>query len=264
MIESSRADNWETILVSREERVAIITLNRPDALNALNDQVMVEVTKAVGLFDNDEEIGCIVITGSDKVFAAGADIREMQGMNRSDMINANYFAGWEALNRVRKPIVAGVSGFALGGGFELALMCDIIIAADNAKFGLPEVKLGVMPAMGGTQRLTRIVGKAKAMHICLTARMMDAFEAERNGVVSKVVPAEELMSEVMSTSKLIASMSAPSVMLIKGAINRNDEMFLAEGVRAERNAFHGMFGTHDQIEGMTAFVEKRAPEFDHK
>ncbi|WP_372603208.1 enoyl-CoA hydratase-related protein [Actibacterium sp.] len=264
MAESWNEKEWETILVSRDQRVAKISLNRPGALNALNAQVMLDVTDAVSLLDQDDDIGCIVITGSERAFAAGADIREMIGMSRSDMFEADYFGGWEVFSRVQKPIVAAVSGFALGGGFELALMCDFIIAADNAKFGLPEVKIGVMPAMGGTQRVTRILGKCKAMEMCLTGRMIDAAEAKHDGIVARVVPAEDLQREVDLTSKLIASMSLPSLRLIKEAITQSEEMPLSEGVRSERRAFHGLFGSHDQIEGMTAFVEKRAPNFTHK
>jgi len=255
---------YETILVTREGRVALITLNRPAALNALNTRVMEEVTEAARLLDGDDDVGCIVITGSAKAFAAGADIREMAEKSYSDMVGSDFFAGWEALTRVRKPIVAAVAGFALGGGCELAMMCDLIIAADTAKFGQPEVKLGVIPGIGGSQRLTRAIGKAKAMDLCLTGRTIDAAEAERSGLVARVVPAEALMSEAMSVAATIASMSLPALRLIKESINRAQEGSLAEGVRFERRTFHGLFGSHDQIEGMTAFLEKRPPNFAHR
>lgn len=255
---------YETILVTREDRVALVTLNRPRALNALNTQAMEDVTGALALLDADDGIGCVVITGSEKAFAAGADIREMSDKTYSEMTGSDYFAGWEALTRVRKPVIAAVAGFALGGGCELAMMCDIIIAADSAKFGQPEVKLGVIPGIGGSQRLTRAIGKAKAMDLCLTGRMIDAAEAERSALVARVVPAADHMAEVMAAAREIASMSLPALRLIKEAVNRAEELPLSEGVRFERRAFHGLFGSHDQIEGMAAFVEKRAPKFAHR
>lgn len=255
---------FETILVTREDRVALVTLNRPKALNALNTQVMEDVTGALALLDADDGIGCVVITGSEKAFAAGADIREMSDKSYSEMVASDYFAGWEAMTRVRKPIIAAVAGFALGGGCELAMMSDIIIAADTAKFGLPEVKLGVIPGIGGSQRLTRAIGKARAMELCLTGRMIDAAEADHAGLVARVVPAQDLMTDAMATAATIASMSLPSLRLIKEAINRSEEISLAEGVRYERRAFHGLFGSHDQIEGMKAFLEKRPPDFAHR
>lgn len=255
---------FETIIVTREGRVALITLNRPKALNALNWQVMEDVTGAARLLDEDDGIGCIVMTGSEKAFAAGADIREMSDKTYSEMTGSDFFAGWEALTRVRKPIVAAVAGFALGGGCELAMMCDLIVAADTAKFGQPEVKLGVIPGIGGSQRLTRAIGRAKAMDLCLTGRMIDATEAESAGLVARVVPADALMAEAMSVAQTISSMSLPALRLIKEAVNRAEELPLSEGVRFERRAFHGLFGSHDQIEGMRAFLEKRAPEFTHR
>jgi enoyl-CoA hydratase len=251
----------ETIVVQTRGRVGIIRLNRPQALNALNVTLKNELLAAAEAFDADAGIGCIVMTGSDKAFAAGADIKEMAGRSYIDVFGADYAADYERLARVRKPIIAAVAGFALGGGCELAMMCDLIIAADNAKFGQPEIKLGVIPGIGGTQRLTRAVGKAKAMDLILTGRMMDAAEAERSGLVARVVPAASLMDETLKVAETIAAMSLPSVLAAKEAINRSFETSLAEGVRFERRVFHALFATKDQKEGMAAFVEKRPPKF---
>jgi enoyl-CoA hydratase len=251
----------ETIVVETRGRVGIIRLNRPQALNALNIALKSELLAAAEAFDADAGIGCIVITGSDKAFAAGADIKEMAGQSYIDVFNADYAADYERLTRVRKPIIAAVAGFALGGGCELAMICDLIIAADNAKFGQPEIKLGVIPGIGGTQRLTRAVGKAKAMDLILTGRMMDAAEAERSGLVARVVPAASLMDETMKVAEAIAAMSLPSVLAAKEAVNRSFETSLTEGVRFERRVFHALFATNDQKEGMAAFVEKRPPKF---
>lgn len=255
--------SYETILVESKDRVGLITLNRPKALNALNQVLTLELLEAAETLDRDPNIGCIVITGSEKAFAAGADIKEMQERTYQEMYSADWFAAWDRLVGVRTPTLAAVAGFALGGGCELALMCDIALAADTAKFGLPEIKLGVMPGIGGTQRLARAVGKAKAMEMCLTGRMMDAAEAERSGLVSRVVPAAELMSEALKTAGTIASMSLPIAMMAKETINRAYETTLTEGIRFERRVFHAMFATADQKEGMGAFVEKRKPEFKH-
>ena len=252
---------YETVLIERQGRVGLITLNRPKALNALNAQVMKDVTAAAAEFDKDKEIGCIVITGSEKAFAAGADIKEMQPQTYMDMFMEDFFAGWDALTRVRKPVIAAVAGFALGGGCELAMMCDMIIAGDNAKFGQPEVKLGVLPGIGGSQRLIRAIGKAKAMEMCLTGRMMDAQEAEASGLVARIFPAADLLKEAMAIATTIAEMSLPAVMMIKESLNRAYETTLSEGIRFERRVFHSVFGTEDQKEGMTAFVEKRPPNF---
>jgi len=254
---------YETILIEPRGRVSLITLNRPKASNALNQQLTGELLHAVETLDRDPGVGCIVITGSEKAFAAGADIKEMQDRSYMDMYASDWFSAWDRLVAARTPIIAAVAGFALGGGCELAMMCDIILAADTAKFGLPEIKLGVMPGMGGTQRLTRIVGKAKAMEMCLTGRMMDAAEAERSGLVSRVVPAADLVGEALKTAETIASMSLPIAMMAKETINRSYETTLAEGIRFERRVFHAMFATADQKEGMGAFVEKRKPEFKH-
>jgi enoyl-CoA hydratase len=251
----------KTIAVEARGRVGIIRLNRPQALNALNVTLKNELLAAAEAFDADAGIGCIVMTGSDKAFAVGADIKEMAGRSYIDVFGADYAADYERLARVRKPIIAAVAGFALGGGCELAMMCDLIIAADNAKFGQPEIKLGVIPGIGGTQRLTRAVGKAKAMDLILTGRMMDAAEAERSGLVARVVPAASLMDETMRVAETIAAMSLPSVLAAKEAVNRSFETSLAEGVRFERRVFHALFATKDQKEGMAAFVEKRPPKF---
>jgi enoyl-CoA hydratase len=251
----------QTIIVERRGRVGIVRLNRPQALNALNVTLKNELLGAVEAFDADADVGCIVMTGSDKAFAAGADIKEMAGQTYIDIFRADYTADYERLARVRKPIIAAVAGFALGGGCELAMMCDLIIAADNAKFGQPEIKLGVIPGIGGTQRLTRAVGKAKAMDLILTGRMMDAAEAERSGLVARVVPAASLMAEAMKVAETIAAMSQPSLIAAKEAVNRSFETSLAEGVRFERRVFHALFATKDRKEGMAAFIEKRRPRF---
>ncbi len=254
----------QTIVVETRGRVGLIRLNRPQALNALNATLKDELLAAAEGFDADPGIGCIVLTGSDKAFAAGADIKEMAGKAYIDVFDADYAADYERLGRVRKPIVAAVAGFALGGGCEVAMMCDLIIAADTARFGQPEIKLGVIPGMGGTQRLTRAVGKAKAMDLILTGRMMDAAEAERAGLVARVVPAASLMEEAMKVAETIAAMSLPSVLSAKEAVNRAFESPLAEGLRFERRVFHALFATEDQKEGMAAFVEKRPPKFKNR
>ena len=253
--------NPETILTETNGRVAIITLNRPQALNALNLQVMNEVVAAMTGFDAAPGIGCIVLTGSAKAFAAGADIKEMQPQGYMDMYLADWFSGWDAIGRIRKPIVAAVAGFALGGGCELAMMCDVLLAADTARFGQPEIKLGVIPGIGGSQRLTWAVGKAKAMEMCLTGRMIDATEAERAGLVSRIVPADKLAEEALATATAIAGMSLPIAMMVKESVNRAFETSLAEGVRFERRVFHATFAVADQKEGMAAFTEKRKPDF---
>jgi enoyl-CoA hydratase len=254
----------ETIIVEQRGRVGLIRLNRPQALNALNATLREELLAAAEAFDADAAIGCIVITGSDKAFAAGADIREMADKSYIEIFSADYPGGYDRLVRVRKPIVAAVAGFALGGGCELAMMCDLIIAADTARFGQPEIKLGVIPGMGGTQRLTRAVGKAKAMDLILTGRMMDAAEAERSGLVARVVPAASLMEEAMKAAETIAAMSLPSVLAAKEAVNRSFETSLAEGALFERRVFHALFATEDQKEGMAAFLAKRPAKFRNK
>ena len=261
----SAASTPVNILVTRQDRVGVITLNRPKALNALNNDLMDEMGAALLAFDADEGIGAIVITGSDRAFAAGADIGAMASFTYMDVYLSEYITrNWEQIRKVRKPVIAAVAGFALGGGCELAMMCDIVIAADTAKFGQPEIKLGVIPGAGGTQRLPRAVGKAKAMDLCLTGRMMDAQEAERSGLVSRVVPAAQLMDEAMAVATQIASMSLPSVMVLKESVNRAYESPLSEGVLFERRVFHALFATEDQKEGMRAFMEKRTPEFKHR
>ena len=254
----------ETIIVERCGRVGIVRLNRPQALNALNATLRNELLGAVEAFDADADVGCILITGSDKAFAAGADIKEMADKSYIDIFRADYAADYERLTRVRKPVIAAVAGFALGGGCELAMMCDFIIAADNAKFGQPEIKLGVIPGIGGTQRLARAVGKAKAMDLILTGRMMDAAEAERSGLVARVVPAASLMEEAIKVAETIAAMSQPSLLAAKEAVNRSFETSLAEGVRFERRVFHALFATKDRKEGMAAFIEKRPPRFTNE
>jgi enoyl-CoA hydratase len=251
----------EAIVTETHRRVGVIRLNRPKALNALNATLKDELLAAAERFDADPNVGCIVITGSDKAFAAGADIKEMANKTYIDVFAGDFAADYERLTRVRKPIVAAVAGFALGGGCELAMMCDVIIAADTAKFGQPEIKLGVIPGMGGTQRLIRAVGKAKAMDLILTGRMMDAVEAERSGLVARVVPASVLMEEAMKIAETIASLSLPSLLAAKEAINRALETSLSEGLLFERRVFHGLFATHDQKEGMAAFVAKRPASF---
>lgn len=256
--------SYETILVETRGKVGLITLNRPKALNALNSTVQEEVVAALQTFDADDAVGAIVLTGSEKAFAAGADIKEMHEKSYADMYLSDFFSGWDALLRIRKPIIAAVSGYALGGGCELAMMCDFIIAGDNAKFGQPEITLGVMPGMGGSQRLTRFVGKSKAMDMCLTGRMMDAAEAERSGLVSRVVPAAELLDEAVKAAEKIASFSLPSVLMNKEAVNRAYETTLTEGLRFERRVFHSLFAFDDQKEGMAAFSEKRPPAFRNR
>ena len=256
---------YENILVETRGRVGLVTLNRPKALNALNDALMNELGEALAAFDADEAIGAMVITGSDKAFAAGADIGAMKDWGYMDVYKGEYITrNWERMRSIRKPVIAAVAGYALGGGCELALMCDIIIAADTAKFGQPEIKLGIIPGAGGTQRLPRAVGKAKAMDLVLTGRMMDAVEAERAGLVSRVVAADKLIDEALAAAAQIAEFSLPSVMMAKEAVNRAYESPLAEGMLFERRLFHALFATEDQKEGMAAFVEKRKPKFKHR
>ena len=255
---------YDTILVQTRGRVGLITLNRPKALNALNSQVMADVIAALQAFEADPEVGAVVLTGSERAFAAGADIKEMQSKGYIDVYMEDFFAGWDALGRVRKPIIAAVAGYALGGGCELAMMCDFIIAGDNARFGQPEITLGVMPGMGGSQRLTRFVGKSKAMDMCLTGRQMDAAEAERAGLVSRVVPAADVVEEALKAAEKIASFSLPAVMMTKEAVNLAYETTLAEGIRFERRVFHSMFALEDQKEGMAAFAEKRSANFRNR
>lgn len=253
------------ILVETRGRVGLIRLNRPKQLNALNDALMDELGAALLAFDADDAIGAIVITGNEKAFAAGADIGAMARWDYMDVYKTEYITrNWETIRRVRKPVIAAVAGYALGGGCELAMMCDIVIAAETARFGQPEIKLGIIPGAGGTQRLPRAVSKAKAMDLCLTARMMDAAEAERSGLVSRVVPAERLLDEALEAAAVIAANSLPSVMILKEAINRAYETTLSEGVLFERRVFHSLFATEDQKEGMAAFVEKRKPAFKHR
>jgi enoyl-CoA hydratase len=256
--------DFETILLDRKGRVGLITLNRPKALNALNSQVLDEMIVALDDLESDPGIGAIVITGSERAFAAGADIKEMQPKSYVDVFLSDFFARWDRLAAVRKPTIAAVAGYALGGGCELAMLCDILIAAENAKFGQPEINLGVIPGIGGSQRLTRAVGKAKAMDLCLTGRNMDAAEAERAGLVSRIVPTESLLDEALNVAETIASKSLPVTMIAKEAVNRALETTLAEGVRFERRVFHSLFALDDQKEGMAAFVEKRDPNFSHQ
>jgi enoyl-CoA hydratase len=256
--------NYETILVERQERVGIITLNRPQALNALNLQVMSEVTGAATEFDNDPGIGAIIITGSAKAFAAGADIKEMSRLTFADAFGDDLFGAWGKLAAVRTPTIAAVAGYALGGGCELAMICDLLIAADTAKFGQPEIKLGVLPGMGGSQRLTRAIGKAKAMDLILTGRMIDAAEAERSGLVSRVVPAADLLTEAKAVAATISQMSRSASRMAKEAVNRAFESTLSEGLLYERRLFHSSFATDDRSEGMAAFIEKRPPNFTHR
>jgi len=256
---------YEFIHATTRGRVGLITLNRPKQMNALSPRLMQELGEALYGFDADDGVGAIVITGNEKAFAAGADIVVMKNYSYMDAFRNNYITrDWEHIRNIRKPVIAAVAGYALGGGNELAMMCDIVIAADNAKFGQPEVNLGVMPGAGGTQRLARFASKAKAMDICLTARMMDAAEAERAGIVSRVVPLDKLMDEAMAVADKIAGYSLPVVMMIKETINRAYETTLSEGVHYERRIFHSMFSLDDQKEGMSAFVEKRKPDFKHR
>jgi enoyl-CoA hydratase len=256
---------YETINVETREAVGIIHLNRPQALNALNTQLIRELGAALDVFEADDAIGAIILTGSEKAFAAGADIKEMAQKTFIDAYLEDFITkGWERVAATRKPVVAAVAGFALGGGCEIAMMCDIIIAADTAKFGQPEITIGTIPGAGGTQRLTRAVGKAKAMDLILTGRMMDAAEAERSGLVSRVVPADQLMDEAFKAASKIASLSRPIVLMAKESVNRAYETTLAEGIRFERRFFHATFATEDQKEGMAAFVEKRKPGFKNR
>jgi enoyl-CoA hydratase len=256
---------FATIELSRQDRIGIIRLNRPQALNALCDQLVAELGQALDELENDDKIGAIILTGSEKAFAAGADIKEMQSRTFVDVLVKDFISqGWERVATCRKPVVAAVAGFALGGGCEVAMMCDIIIAAENAKFGQPEITLGIIPGAGGTQRLTRAIGKAKAMDLVLTGRMMDAAEAERSGLVARVVAPEKLMDEALAVANKIASFSLPIVLMAKESVNRAFESSLAEGIKFERRMFHAAFGTEDQKEGMAAFVDKRKPAFKHR
>jgi enoyl-CoA hydratase len=256
---------YENILLEKRGRVGLITLNRPKVLNALSDGLFDDLGDALLKLDADDEVGAIVLTGSEKAFAAGADIAQMAGYSYMDAYRGDYITrNWETITRIRKPIIAAVSGFALGGGCELAMMCDIIFASETAKFGQPEIRLGVLPGAGGTQRLPRAVSKAKAMDMCLTARFMDAAEAERAGLVSRVLPADKLLDEALAAAATIAEFSLPMVMMVKESVNRAYEGTLAEGVRFERRLFHSAFATEDQKEGMAAFLEKRKPEFKHR
>jgi enoyl-CoA hydratase len=255
---------YDTIKTEKRGAVALITLHRPDALNALNSQLVDELIDAVQGFDGDDAIGCMVITGSEKAFAAGADIKEMQPKTYMDVYKEDLFEKANRIAEARKPVVAAVSGYALGGGCELAMLCDFILASDTAKFGQPEISLGVMPGIGGSQRLTRFVGKSKSMEMCLTGRMMDAEEAERAGLVSRVIPAADLVEEAVKTAEKIAGMSRPVTALTKEAVNRSYETTLAEGIRFERRLFHSLFALEDQKEGMAAFIDKRKPSFKHK
>ena len=254
----------QNIIVETKGRVGIIKLNRPQALNALNRALVTELSQAIDAYEADEAIGCLLITGSEKAFAAGADIKEMADKTFIEAYLGNFVSDWDPAAKARKPIVAAVAGFALGGGCELAMQCDLIIAADSAKFGQPEIKLGVIPGIGGTQRLTRAVGKAKAMDLILTGRMMDAAEAEKSGLVARVVPAANLMEEAMKVADTIATMSLPSVLAAKEAVNRAFEGWLSEGVLFERRVFHSLFATDDQKEGMKAFIEKRKPQWKNR
>jgi len=256
--------SYETIIVETRGKVGLIRLNRPQALNALNSTLERELDQALEAFAADAAIGCMVITGSDKAFAAGADIKEMADKSFAEAFLGEFVSSWDRVTHMRKPVIAAVAGFALGGGCELAMQCDLIIAADNAKFGQPEIKLGVIPGIGGTQRLARAVGKAKAMDLILTGRMMDAQEAERSGLVARIVPLASLVEEAVKIAETIASMSLPSVLAAKEAVNRAFETSLAEGVRFERRVFHSLFATADQKEGMAAFIAKRPPKFENK
>ena len=253
-----------TIIVERHDKVCLVRLNRPQALNALNAELIDELNAALDAYEADDELGCLVLTGSEKAFAAGADVKEMQSRTYMDAYLDDFISKWERITRTRKPVIAAVAGFALGGGCELAMMCDFILAADNARFGQPEIRIGTIPGAGGSQRLTRFVGKSKAMELCLTGRMMDAAEAERCGLVSRVLPLADLVPEALKAAATIAGFSRPSVMMAKEAVNRAYETTLAEGVRFERRLFHSTFATQDQKEGMAAFIEKRSPNFTHR
>ena len=255
---------YENILLETQSNVGVITFNRPEALNALCKDLMIELCEALNEFEANDLINCVVLTGSEKAFAAGADVKEMQSKLYLDAYKNNFITDtWERIASFRKPIVAAVAGYALGGGCEVAMMCDFIIAAENAKFGQPEISIGTIPGAGGTQRLTRAIGKAKAMEMCLTGRMMDAKEAELSGLVSRVVPSEQLLEETLKIATKIASMSIPSSMMVKEAINQAFEMTLSQGITFERRLFHSLFGTNDQKEGMLAFIEKRKPNWSH-
>ncbi|WOC15946.1 enoyl-CoA hydratase [Pseudochrobactrum sp. MP213Fo] len=255
---------YETILSETRGAVGLVRLNRPQALNALNTQLITELTAALQALDKDDAVGAIVLTGSDKAFAAGADIKEMQSLTFAQAYGNDFLSDWEGINAIRKPVIAAVSGYALGGGCELAMMCDFIIASETAKFGQPEITLGILPGMGGTQRLARFVGKAKAMDMVLTGRMMDAAEAERSGLVSRVVSPDALLDEALKAAGRIAAFSNPSVMMAKDCVNRAFESTLQEGLKYERRSFHALFATEDQKEGMAAFVDKRTPSFSNR
>ena len=257
--------SYSSIIVETHDKVGQITLNRPQALNALSSQLMIELGEALAQFENDDAIGAIVITGNEKAFAAGADIKEMKDKSFMDVYKQDFITdNWEAVSKCRKPVIAAVAGYALGGGCELAMMCDFILASDDAQFGQPEINLGIIPGAGGTQRLTRAIGKAKAMELCLTGRMMDAAEAESAGLVARIFPAEELLTEALKTAKKIAGKSLPSVMICKESVNRAYESTLSEGLLFERRQFHALFATEDQKEGMAAFAEKRKPDWRQK
>jgi enoyl-CoA hydratase len=255
---------YETLIVDTNGQAGLITLNRPDALNALNSELIGELNKALKGFEADEKIGCIVITGSEKAFAAGADIKEMMEKSYIEAYAQNFLSEWDRVADIRKPVIAAVSGYALGGGCELAMMCDFILASETAKFGQPEITLGIMPGAGGTQRLTRLIGKAKAMEMCLTGRMMNAAEAEQAGLVSRVISGDDLLKEALKVANKIAGFSQPIVMMAKESVNRAQETSLAEGIRFERRLFQSMFATKDQKEGMSAFLEKREAQFRGK
>lgn len=255
---------YENIIVETRGRVGLVTLHRPQALNALNEALIAELNAALSAFETDPAVGCTVITGSEKAFAAGADVKEMAEKTYVDSYLGKFLDGWTRLSETRKPVIAAVSGFCLGGGLELAMMCDFIIATETAKFALPEITLGIMPGAGGTQRLPRFIGKAKAMDLILTGRMMDATEAERSGLVARIVPVEKLMEEALAAAGKIAAYSQPIVMMAKETVNRAQEVSLAEGARFERRLFLSMFSTEDQKEGMKAFIEKRKPEFSNR
>ena len=257
--------SYQFILAEARDSVGLITLNRPDALNALSDDLMDEIGQALRGFEQDDAIGAIIITGDEKAFAAGADIKGMKERSYMDVYLGNFIGrNWEQVTRCRKPVIAAVAGYALGGGAEIAMMCDMIIAADTAKFGQPEISIGTLPGAGGTQRLTRAVGKSKAMEMCLTGRLMEAEEAERSGLVARIVPADELLDDALAVAAKIASMSHPMAMMTKEAVKRAFETSLAEGLRFERRMFHASFATEDQKEGMAAFIEKRPPKFSGK
>jgi len=264
MTDDAVEQQFETVLLERRGRVALVQLNRPKALNALNSQLMDEVTQLLAELDTDAGVGAIVLTGSERAFAAGADIKEMQSKSFAEVFTGDLFGPWDSLSRLRTPLIAAVAGYALGGGCELAMLCDVLLAADTAVFGQPEVKLGVIPGIGGSQRLTRAVGKAKAMEMCLTGRTMDAVEAERAGLVSRIVPADRLLDEAWSLAETIAGMSKPVTAMVKEVVTKAFETTLTEGVAFERRVFHSAFALEDQTEGMSAFIDKRAPDFHHR